>query len=361
LTSAPELSSDLFTQVREVLLAQGAAPEPDSVVSALRGRDALLTPHEVNSLTSRLSDEMTGFGPLEPLFIQRGLTDVLVNAPDSVFFDVGLGLTRASICFESEAHVRALAQRLANQLNKRLDDGHPFFEARTPAGWRLHVVTPPISGEFTRISVRTPSERFWSIDSLLQARACTRAQADELAEIIAERRSFLVSGATGAGKTTVLAALLSAVAPEERVVVIEDTPELRPSHPHVVYLHARSPNVEGAGGVGMPELVRQALRMRPDRVVVGEVRGLEVVELLNALNTGHQGGGATVHANSAADSLARVHLLGLLAGLPSQAIWEQIRIGFDFVIHVEREPKLGRRIAEITPVSSLLSAGVLSR
>lgn len=361
MTSASELSSDLFAQVREALLTKGVMPEIDSVVGALRQQEALLSPDEVDYLTRRLSDEMTGFGPLQPLFMKTGLTDVLVNNPDSVFFDVGLGLTRASIRFESEVHVRGLAQRLANQLNKRLDDAHPFFEARTPEGWRVHVVTPPISGEFTRISVRTPAERFWSIDSLLHAEACTDAQAEELAEIIAQRRSFLVSGATGAGKTTVLSALLSAVAPEERVVIIEDTPELRPSHPHVVYLHARSTNVEGAGGVGMAELVRQSLRMRPDRIVVGEVRGVEVVELLNALNTGHQGGGATVHANSAADSLARVHLLGLLAGLPSQAIREQIRIGIDFVIHVERDPKLGRRIVEITPVKSLVSAGALSR
>lgn len=360
-TAVDDSPSALFTEVRESLLANGADPEPSEIINALRSQQALLSPRQIDSIATKLRDEMLGLGPLEPLFATPGVTDVLVNAPDSVFIDKGTGLERALVTFDSEAQVRALAQRLANQLNARLDDAHPYFEARTAKGWRLHVVTPPISGENTRISVRTPSDKIWSIHELLMTGTCNQAQAEELTKVIGSRRSFLVSGATGAGKTTILSALLGAVRPVERIVIVEDTPELRPIHPHVVYLHSRAANVEGAGAIGMAELVRQSLRMRPDRVVVGEVRGEEVAELLNAFNTGHQGGGATIHANSAGDALARMNLLGLMAGLPEGAIREQIRIGVDTVIHVARDVKFGRRIVEIASVARLMAEGVLAQ
>ena len=310
----------LLAEVQQSLLAQGVAPESTAIVSALRDCHALMSPSEIDSLMGHLHDNMLGFGPLQPLFDQPGLTDVLVNSPRSVFTDSGAGLVRTPVEFESEAHVRALAQRLANQLNSRLDEAHPYFEARTKTGWRVHVVIPPISGDHTRISVRTPSQKIWSIDELLATNTCSPAQARALSELVEARRTFVVSGSTGAGKTTVLSAMLGAVAADERIVVVEDTPELRPAHPHVVHLHARAANIEGAGAVVLTDLVRQSLRMRPDRVVVGEVRGLEVAELLNAFNTGHQGGGTTIHANSAADALARINLRGLMAGLPACAI-----------------------------------------
>jgi pilus assembly protein CpaF len=361
--SAPktESSPELFKAVHQALLAAGASPDPNSVVEALRDKQVLLSHREIEAITNKLQDEMLGFGPLQPLFAEPGLTDVLVNAPDSVFIDAGRGLRRASITFDSEAQVRALAQRLANQLNARLDEARPYFEARTQAGWRVHIITPPISGSYTRISVRTPSEKVWTIQALIDTNTCTDAQAQELIELIESRGSFLVSGATGAGKTTVLSALIGAVAPEERVVIVEDTPELRPAHPHVIHLHTRAANIEGAGGVDMSDLVRQSLRMRPDRLVVGEVRGPEVADLLNAFNTGHRGGGTTIHANSAFDSLARINLLGLMAGLPARAIREQIGVGLDAVIHVARDASFGRRITEIASVSKLLSRGALQQ
>ncbi len=361
--SAPktETSPELFKAVHQALLAAGASPDPNSVVEALRDKQVLLSRREIEAITNKLQDEMLGFGPLQPLFAEPGLTDVLVNAPDSVFIDAGRGLRRVSITFDSEAQVRALAQRLANQLNARLDEARPYFEARTQAGWRVHIITPPISGSYTRISVRTPSEKVWTIQALIDTNTCTDAQAQELIELIESRGSFLVSGATGAGKTTVLSALIGAVAPEERVVIVEDTPELRPAHPHVIHLHTRAANIEGAGGVDMSDLVRQSLRMRPDRLVVGEVRGTEVADLLNAFNTGHRGGGTTIHANSAFDSLARINLLGLMAGLPARAIREQIGVGLDAVIHVARDASFGRRITEIASVSKLLSRGALQQ
>jgi len=357
----PGNSSELFREVHQALLATGTSPDPNSVLEALRAKQVLLSRSEIEAITNKLQDEMLGFGPLQPLFTEPGLTDVLVNAPDAVFIDAGRGLTRVSITFDSEAQVRSLAQRLANQLNARLDEARPYFEARTQAGWRVHIITPPISGSYTRISVRTPSEKVWSIQALLDSNTCTDSQAKDLIELIESRHSFLVSGATGAGKTTVLSALVGAVAPQERVVIVEDTPELRPAHPHVVHLHTRTANIEGAGGVSMSDLVRQSLRMRPDRLVVGEVRGAEVADLLNAFNTGHRGGGTTIHANSAFDSLARINLLGLMAGLPARAIREQICVGLDTVIHVARDAGLKRRITEIVSVSKLLSDGALQQ
>jgi pilus assembly protein CpaF len=276
------------------------------------------------------------------------VTDVLVNGPDEVWLDAGAGLVRVNVRFPDEAALRRLAQRLAAVAGRRLDDAAPYADARLPGGIRLHAVLPPVAAGGTCLSLRLPRRRAFTLDELVAAGTIPDAGARLLAALIAARIAFLVAGGTGSGKTTLLSSVLSLVDPGERIVLVEDSAELRPDHPHVVRLEARPPNVEGAGGVTLHDLVRQALRMRPDRLVVGEVRGAEVVDLLSALNTGHEGGCGTLHANAAADVPARLEALACAAGLSRDAVHSQLAAALDVVIHLARGPGGGpRRITEV--------------
>jgi pilus assembly protein CpaF len=244
------------------------------------------------------------------------------------------------VTFPDDAAVRRLAQRLAAGAGRRLDDASPFVDATLPDGTRLHAVLPPITAHPT-ISLR-----------VLQRRRFTLAQlappdlAELLAAVVAARLAVLVSGGTGSGKTTLLGTMLATATPDERLVVIEDAAELEIDHPHIVRLVTRAPNVEGQGAIGLRELVRQALRMRPDRLIVGEFRGAEMAELLVALNTGHEGGAATVHANTARDVPARLVALGALAGLSRAAVISQVLGAIDVIVHLRRDGG-SRRIDEI--------------
>jgi pilus assembly protein CpaF len=285
--------------------------------------------------------ELRGAGPLEPLLAMRGVTDVLVNGPHEVWLDRGGGLERAPVGFPDDAAVRRLAQRLVAASGGRLDDALPYADAVLPDGTRVHAVLPPLVAHPT-ISLRVLARRPLSLADLVD-RGLPVAAADLLRAVVAARLAFVVSGGTGTGKTTLLGALLATVPAGERLVLIEDAPELVVAHPHVVRLVARPANVEGAGAVGQRELVRQALRMRPDRLVVGEFRGSEMVELIVALNTGHEGCAATLHANSAADVPARFSALGALAGLPADAVASLVASAVDVVVHLRRG-RDGRRI-----------------
>src|SRR6185295_3161871 len=284
--------------------------------------------------------ELAGAGPLEHLLELPGITDVLVNGPSEVWLDRGFGIERAAVTFPDDAAVRRLAQRLAAGAGRRLDDSSPFVDATLPDGTRLHAVLPPITAHPT-ISLR-----------VLQRRRFTLAQlappdlAELLAAVVAARLAVLVSGGTGSGKTTLLGTMLATATPDERLVVIEDAAELEIDHPHIVRLVTRAPNVEGQGAIGLRELVRQALRMRPDRLIVGEFRGAEMAELLVALNTGHEGGAATVHANTAGDVPARLVALGALAGLSRAAVISQVLGAIDVIVHLRRDGG-SRRIDEI--------------
>ena len=231
--------------------------------------------------------------------------DVLVNGPHEVWVDRGRGLERTDAVFADEAAVRRFAQRAATIAGRRLDDASPMVDVRMPDGIRLHAVLPPISPVGTVVSIRVGRRRSFTLAELASVGTVTRAMGDALTALVHSRRAFLVTGGTGSGKTTLLATLLGLVHAHERIVLVEDSGELRPDCAHVVRLEARPPNVEGAGEVTLRDLVRQALRMRPDRLVVGEVRGAEVVDLLAALNTGHDGGCGTVHANASTDVPAR--------------------------------------------------------
>jgi pilus assembly protein CpaF len=295
---------------------------------------------------TRLQAELAGAGPLEPLLAEPGVTDVVVNGPRSVFVDRGEGLEPAGVAFADEAAVRALAVRLATAAGRRLDDAVPFVDATLPDGTRLHAVLPPLAHDGPVLSLRVLGARPLSMHSLVRAGAVPAELQPLLTRLLEARLSFLVTGGTGVGKTTVLAAVLGLLPPGERIVLVEDTPELRPTHPHVVRLVTRPANVEGAGAVGLDVLVRQAMRMRPDRLVVGEVRGAEVVDLLAALNTGHEGGCGTVHANSSADLPARMEALGLAAGLGREAVHSQLAAGVRVVLHLARRNGR-RRLAEV--------------
>ncbi|GIG58814.1 hypothetical protein Lfu02_31860 [Longispora fulva] len=274
-------------------------------------------------------------GPLESLQQDDLITDILVNGPDEVWVDRGAGLFRTGLRFGGHAELRAVAQRLAAACGRRLDDASPYVDARLPDGTRVHAVLPPIARRGPYLSLRLFRRQVWALRELVPA-----DEAALLCAVVAARLAFVVTGSTGSGKTTVLNALLGEVSPAERVVIVEDSAELRPAHRHVVALEARTPNVEGAGAVTLRDLVRQALRMRPDRIVVGECRGPEVVDLLAALNTGHEGGAGTLHANAPADVPARFEALALAGGLDRAALHAQLGAAAPVVVHLRRQGQL---------------------
>lgn len=339
------MSAPLIDRVRTRLIEAHADATPNRVASALRAEGVVLGDDAVLGLVESLRQELIGAGPLEPLLRTGDVTDVLVNGPNNVWIDRGNGIERTDVVFRCDDDVRKLAQRLAASVGRRLDDSTPFVDARLPDGTRLHAVIPPIAVAGTLISIRVPQRRAFTLADLESMGSIDATGAQWLRCLIEQRLAFVISGGTGSGKTTILSALLGLVPSDERIVMIEDSAELMPDHPHAVRLQSRVANVEGAGLITMRELVRQALRMRPDRIVVGEVRGAEVVELLTALNTGHEGGCGTVHANSAADVPARLEALGLTAGLDRLAVHALVAAGLDAVVHLQRD-LTGRRVVE---------------
>jgi pilus assembly protein CpaF len=340
-------AAPLVERVRARLATAAGSPSPVAVAALVREEaGGLLGDRAVLSAVRAATDELSGAGVLEPLLRLPGVTDVLVNGPRSVWVDRGGGLEPVDVRFPDEAAVRRLAVRLAAAAGRRLDDAAPWVDAGLPDGTRLHAVLPPVSGSGTCLSLRVLRRAVLSFDDLAARGAFPGAAADLLTAMVRARLAFLVTGGTGTGKTTVLSALLGLVGPGERVVLCEDAPELAPLHPHVVRLLTRPPNVEAAGAVTMRDLVRQALRMRPDRLVVGEVRGGEVVDLLAALNTGHDGGCGTVHVNRAADLPARLEALGEAAGLGRAAVHSQAAAALSLVVHLRRSPA-GRHVTEI--------------
>jgi pilus assembly protein CpaF len=345
-----ELAAGLLAPVRQGLLRAGPGADLAPVVArAAVGAGTVLGTGDLAAVTARVADRLWGLGPLQPLVLRPGVTDILVNGPGEVWVDQGSGLERVDCPLGDEAAVRALAVRLAAGAGRRLDESCPWVDARLTGGVRLHALLPPISPSGTVISLRLLREEAFGLADLVRFGSVPAAWAEVLTGLVVARASFLVGGGTGAGKTTLLAALLSAAPAPERIVLVEDVGELRPSHPHVVRLEARRANVEGEGEISLADLVRQALRMRPDRLVVGECRGPEVRDLLGALNTGHQGGCGTVHANAARDVPARLEALGALAGMSPEAVAVQAAAALDVVIHVERCAGL-RRVVEVATV-----------
>lgn len=348
------MTASLIDRVRERLAAEASPLHPAVVAAAIRAESGgVLGDTEVLTNLRALQTELTGAGPLEPLLYADGTTDVLVTAPDAVWVDDGRGLRRTSVRFSDEAAVRRLAQRLALSAGRRLDEAQPWVDGQLHGlgsgefTVRLHAVLPPVATGGTCLSLRVLRPASQDLAALEAAGTVDGAAAPLLRAVIDARLAFLISGGTGAGKTTLLSAALGAVGAHERIVCVEDAAELAPQHPHVVKLVARGANVEGVGEVTVRDLVRQALRMRPDRIVVGEVRGAEVVDLLAALNTGHDGGAGTVHANNPAEVPARMEALGAVGGLGRAALHSQLAAAVQVLLHVARDGAGVRRLTEI--------------
>ncbi|MFG6403631.1 TadA family conjugal transfer-associated ATPase [Microbacterium sp. P04] len=272
------------------------------------------------------------------------VTDLFVNGGDGLFVDCGSGAQRVREWRAAESDVRDLAVALIGLGGRHIDDATPCVDVRLDRGMRVHAVLPPIAQRGTTISIRVPRLAVPDLDDLARAGLVDASGLESLERLVRERTNVLVTGAGGAGKTTLLSAMLSRAPATDRIVTIEDVAELRPQHPHHVCLEARQPNLEGAGGVGLAQLVREALRMRPDRLVVGECRGAEVRELLSALNTGHDGGAGTLHANGLADVPARLEALGALAGLDDRALARQVVSAIGCVVHLARGADGVRRV-----------------
>ncbi|WP_433315233.1 TadA family conjugal transfer-associated ATPase [Micromonospora sp. CA-269861] len=336
MTGRPE-DGTLAARVRQRIAAATTPVTAAAIVSAVRAEPtaAVLGDTAMLRIADRVHDDLVGAGPLAPLLADPEVTDVLVNGA-RVWVDRGSGLHQVAVPVGSVEDVRRLAQRLIASAGRRLDDGSPYADARLPDGTRLHAVLPPVATDGPYLSLRTFRHRPFTLDELVRQGTVPRPLAPLLAAVVAARLAYLVTGGTGSGKTTLLNTLLGMVPATERIVLVEDAAELRPGHPHVVGLQARTANVEGTGVVSLADLVRQALRMRPDRLVVGECRGGEVVDLLAALNTGHDGGAGTLHANTPSDVPARLEALGMLGGLPRAALHAQVAAALQVLFQVRR-------------------------
>lgn len=325
-------------------LSRGSEPQ-----RAIRSANSGLTAKRIWKVEEAVRTSMRGAGPLiQPLLDDPQVTDVLINTGQDIRVDRGEGLHAiahtAHACPGDE--VRALAVRLAASAGRRLDDASPIVDGTLPGGVRLHAVLPPLAADGPVISLRTQRRTAFTIEDLEARNTFAPAIAPVLRQLISARLNVFISGATGTGKTTILAALLALVPPEQRIICIEETAELRPDHPHVVRLQERRANIQSAGAIALPDLVKAALRMRPDRIILGECRGPETREVLSALNTGHEGGWATIHANSARDVPARLTALGALAGMDPPMVAAQAIAGIDAIMHLRR--RAGHRwISEI--------------
>ena len=353
--AAQEDLGPLLELVREDLVRSPGAVDVPRIVRVLGRQGRVLGAAATLELTARIRDHVDGLGPLQSL-VAPDVTDLLVNDDGTVWVDGAEGLHRTAVRL-GPAQARDLAVRLATVGGRRLDDAMPWADAHLPSGIRFHAVLPPLSQGGAILSLRLPSARRLDLADLEELGALVPEAREALRAIIAARVPFLITGGTGTGKSTLLAAMLGQAPAGERIVVVEDVLELAVEHPHVVHLQARHANSEGAGAVDLTALVRQSLRMRPDRIVLGECRGGEIRELLQALNTGHDGGCGTVHANTAADVPARLEALGALGGLDRAALASQVASALEVVIHLGRRD--GRRALEEVAVLRRGSEGLL--
>jgi pilus assembly protein CpaF len=342
----PRLNAALIDRVRTRLATPPVRIDMQAILAALRAEGCMLDGRDLRAAAYQVRSELTGAGVLDRYLSDPEVTDILVNAPDSVWVERAGTLSRAEVRFPDEAAVRRLAQRLAAHAGRRLDDAAPYVDGVLPDGARLHAVLPPVAVRGTLISLRVPPRRAFTMERLTAGGMTTEHGARLLRAVASARVSYLVTGGTGSGKTTLLGALLGLVPADERIVVTEECAEVVVDHPHVARLQCRIANQENRGAVNLRTLVRQALRMRPDRVVVGEVRGPEVLELLAAMNTGHEGCAATLHANGVEDVVTRVEALAAPAGLERGALHAQLASAVQVVVHLVRE-KGKRRLASI--------------
>jgi pilus assembly protein CpaF len=306
-------------------------------------------------LISDIIDDILGYGPLEPLLHDPTVTEVMANGPDSVYVEREGKLESTDVAFLDDGHLRRVMEKIVGEVGRRLDEAQPYVDARLPDGSRVNAVIPPVSLDGPMLTIRKFSAEAFSSDDLVAFGTWTTRVARFLAACVEGRTNVLVSGGTGAGKTTTMNVLSNFIPKKERIVTIEDAAELRLQQPHVVRMEYRPPNIEGRGEITIRDLVRNSLRMRPDRIVVGEVRGGEALDMLQAMNTGHDGSISTVHANSPRDALARIETMVLMAGvdLPMRAIREQIAAALQFVVHQSRMKDGSRHITHVTEITGM--------
>ena len=341
--------------LRERLLeAAGDEPAPAAErIRALVEREAGVLDEAARAgLAARIAERAFGLGPLEPLLADPAVEEVMVSGTGPVWVERGGRLVRTDVHFEREADLREAIERILAPLGRRVDEAEPLVDARLPDGSRVNVIIPPLALDGPALTIRRFRRRGFSPEDLVDNGTLPAALLELLGRAVRARASILVCGGTGSGKTTTLNVLSSFIGAGERVVTIEDAAELRLAQPHVIRLEARPPNLEGRGEVTIRRLVRNALRMRPDRIVVGEVRGGEALDLLAALSTGHDGSLSTVHAGSAAEALRRVETLALMAGvgLPHAALREQVADAFDLVVCQARAADGARRVIGVSEV-----------
>ncbi|MGO2859911.1 MAG: TadA family conjugal transfer-associated ATPase [Brevibacterium sp.] len=352
------LDASLVAEVRKTLLDDPGPVTTAAVAEAVRRTGRVLGSSALLELVTRLSAQLSGAGPLQSVLEVPDTTDVFVNGPREIFADTGSGPELLDLSLGSEEEVRSLAVRLAALGGRRLDDSSPFVDVRLPDGVRMNAIVPPISGDHTSISFRVPKRSGFSFAQLQDDGFIPGELGEILTEAVCSRANILISGGTGTGKTVLLGALLGLVESGQRLVIVEDSRELIVGHSHIVQLAARQANVEGGGEVTLTDLVRNALRMRPDRLVVGECRGAEVRDMLTALNTGHEGGCATIHANTADAVPSRVAALGALAHMSPQAVFSQFSTAIDLVIHLRRVGP-DRGITELAIPTRVSAEGVV--
>jgi pilus assembly protein CpaF len=340
----------------ELFKGDGAQDLSDQVYRAVTEELALdrtpLTREERREIVRQLTDDILGYGPIEPLLRDASVTEVMINGADKVYVERGGKLERTAVRFVDDSHVMRIVDRIVSQVGRRIDESSPMVDARLPDGSRVNAIIPPLALNGPTLTIRKFSRDPYTINDLIAFGTLTARSAQFLAACVRGKLNILISGGTGTGKTTTLNAMSAAIPDDERIVTIEDAAELQLQQEHVITLESRPSNIEGEGEVKIRELVRNALRMRPDRIIVGEVRGAETLDMLQAMNTGHEGSLTTIHANSPRDALARLETLVLTAGveLPHRAIREQIASAFDLLVQIQRLVDGSRRITHVCEV-----------
>jgi len=324
------------------------------VIELLREESTPLTVADREDIIEQVLYEITGLGPIEPMFRDLSISDILVNGSKEIYIERAGRLTRVATSFRNDAHLMAVIDRIVSRVGRRVDESSPMVDARLPDGSRVNAIIPPLALDGPILSIR----RFGidlSVQKLIDNNTLNPAMASLIAGCVAARLNILISGGTGAGKTTLLNALASFIPADQRIITIEDAAELRLQQEHVVRLETRPPNAEGEGEVKARDLVKNALRMRPDRIIVGECRSAEAIDMLQAMNTGHEGSLTTVHANSPRDALARLETMILMAGanLPDRAMREQISSALDLIIQVTRLADGSRKITSVVEVTGM--------
>jgi pilus assembly protein CpaF len=318
-------------------------------------REAGIASADRERLVAEIADDILGHGPLERLLADDSITEIMVNGPYDVWVERQGRLFETTVRFTDDSHLRRIMNKIVAQVGRRIDESSPMVDARLPDGSRVNAIIPPLALNGPTLTVRKFAREALSIEHLIGLGTITAEAAEFLSRCVNGKLNILISGGTGTGKTTLLNAVSAHVPGDERIVTVEDAAELRLQQRHVVRLESRPPNVEGEGEVRIRDLVRNALRMRPDRIIVGEVRGAEALDMLQAMNTGHDGSLTTVHANSARDALYRLEMLVLMAGieLPVKVVREQIAGGLDLLVHIARLVDGSRKVTQITEIAGM--------